>query len=83
MTTVASRIGLLALVAMALVPATASWAENPQCTACLNQEFNACMKLLNTSSPAPTAGKPAPVEASGQSLCPQAARNECNRKGAC
>jgi len=82
MTTAASRIGLLALMAIALGAGSASWAQD-KCTACLNQEFSDCMKQLNVSTPAPVAGKPAPVEASGQSLCPQAARNACASKKAC
>jgi hypothetical protein len=83
MTTVAFRIGLLALLAMALAPATASWAQD-KCTDCHNQKFRECMALLNSSRPASTtAGQPAPVEASGQSLCPKAARDQCLANGSC
>jgi hypothetical protein len=79
--TTAFRIGLLALVSVALGAGTSSWAQD-KCTACLNDEFGKCMRLLNSAAPA-APGKPAPVEASGQSMCPDAARNECRGKKLC
>jgi hypothetical protein len=82
MTTVASRIGLLALVAVALGAGTASWAQD-KCTACLNQETSDCIRQVSNPPPASAAGKPAPVEASGVSYCPQSARNTCKAKGVC
>jgi hypothetical protein len=82
MTTVASRIGLFALMAMALAPA--SWAQSPQCQACVQQETADCVRRVSSSSPpASTPGKPAPVEASGASYCPQSAQNSCKAKGVC
>ncbi len=79
-----ARIGLLALVALALTPATASWAQD-KCTDCHNQKFRECMALLNPdrTRSASTAGQPAPVEASGQSMCPKAARDQCQANGSC
>lgn len=78
-----TRIGLMALLAIALGGAAASWAQSPQCQACVNQETADCVKRVSSSAPAATAGKPAPVEASGASYCPQSAQTSCKAKGVC
>jgi hypothetical protein len=82
MTTVASRIGLLVLMVLAL-PAGPSLAQE-KCQACVNKETADCVRRVQSSpAPAPAAGKPAPVEASGASFCPQSARNSCKASGDC
>ena len=82
MTTVAFRIGLLALVTIALGAGASSWAQD-KCTACLNQETSDCVRRVSSPPPAAVAGKPAPVEASGVSFCPESARASCKAKKDC
>jgi hypothetical protein len=81
MTTVAFRLGLLAMVSIALGAGVSSWAQD-KCTACLNQQTSECVRRVGTPAPA-EAGKPAPVEASGVSACPNSARASCKASGAC
>jgi hypothetical protein len=82
MMTMASRIGLLALMAIALAGGP-SLAQD-KCQACVNKEAADCVRRVQSSpAPAPVAGKPAPVEASGASYCPQSAQSSCKASGAC
>lgn len=83
MTTMASRIGLLGLMAIALAGGP-SLAQD-KCQTCVNKETADCVRRVQSSPPpaAPAAGKPAPVEASGASFCPQSARNSCKASGDC
>ncbi len=87
MTTVAFRIGLLALMSIALgAGSTSSWAQaksEANCTACFNQETSDCVRRVGSPPPAAVAGKPAPVEASGASYCPRSARSTCTAEGVC
>jgi hypothetical protein len=76
----ASRIGLLGLMAIALA-GSPSLAQD-KCQVCVNKETADCVRRVQ-SSPAPAAGKPAPVEASGASFCPQSARSSCKASGDC
>ena len=79
-----TKIGLLALLAIALGMGTSSWAQTQQCNACVQQETAECVRRVSSSPPpASTPGKPAPVEASGASYCPQSAQNSCKAKGVC
>jgi hypothetical protein len=83
MTTMTSSIGgLLGLMAIALAGGP-SLAQD-KCQACVNKETADCVRRVQSSpAPAPAAGKPAPVEASGASFCPQSARNSCKASGDC
>ena len=76
MTTMASRIGLLGLMAIALAGGP-SLAQD-KCQACVNKETADCVRRVQ-SSPAPLRrwrASPLPVEASGASYCPQSAREQ-------
>jgi len=82
MTTMASRVVLLVLMAIALSggPALAQ----DKCQACVSKETADCVRRVQSSpAPAAVAGKPAPVEASGASFCPQSAQASCKASGAC
>ena len=82
MMTMASRVALLGLTVLALAGGP-SLAQD-KCTACVNKETADCVRWVGSSpAPAPVAGKPAPVEASGASYCPQSARNSCKASGDC
>jgi hypothetical protein len=82
MMNVTSRIGLLALAAIALCGSPG--VAQDKCQACVNKETADCVRRVTSSPPAQsTPGRPAPVEASGASFCPQSAQNSCKASGAC
>ena len=83
MTTMASRIGLLGLMVHRARRQPPSLAQD-KCQACVNKETSRLRpRVQSHRPPAPVAGKPAPVEASGASFCPQSARNSCKASGDC
>ena len=79
MTKVAFKAGLLVLMSIALGAGNASLAQPKEsCADCLTKAYNKCMQEVSSSpAPAPVAGHPGPVQASGASYCPASAHQAC------
>ena len=82
MTKVAYKTVVLGLMSLALAAGNASLAQQKEsCADCHTRAFNKCMQEVSSSpapaAPAAVASRPGPVQASGASYCPAAARQAC------